>query len=201
MDQDRRSHSRVRASGIASHVRSAEIAFACQVEELSKDGAFLLTDQRLAVGANLDIAFVKPGARKALRIKGRVSRSVGGGAHHHPGLDIAFTSVEKADLERLAAWLDEMTQRAAAREKAPIDIPEKVFPRAPAPVPAVRAVEARAGASSQQEEARLIRQVNGLLLEQNHLRNQLSLRDAEIDELRLALATAEKLIGIRRQTD
>ena len=195
-DQDRRNHSRVRASGIAGHVRSAEIAFACQVEELSTNGAFLLTDQRLAVGADLDLAFVKPGGRKALRIKGRVLRAVGGGAHHHPGLDIAFTSVEKADSERLVVWLDELTLRAAGREEAPIDIPEKVVPRAPAAVPAVRAVEARAGASSQRE-ARLILQIKGLVLEQNHLREQLRSRDAELDELRRALATAEKLIGLR----
>ena len=200
IDQDRQHHSRVRASGIAGHVRASEIAFTCQVEELSEDGAFLLTDQRLAVGADLVIAFVKPGGRKALRIKGRVSRAVGGGAHHHPGLDIAFTSVEKADSERLVVWLDEMTLRAAGREKAPTHIPEKVVPRAPAAVPAVRAVEVRAGASSQQE-ARLVLQIKGLVLERDHLREQLRLRAAELDELRRALATAEKLIGLRRQAD
>src|SRR5260370_5883204 len=200
MDQDRRSHSRVRVSGIAGHVRSAEIAFACQVEELSKDGAFLLTDQRLSVGADLDIAFVKPGGRKALRIKGRVSRAVGGGVHRQPGLDVSFTSVEKADSERLVAWLDEMTLRAAGREKAPNIIPEEADLPAPAAAPAARAGEARARASSQ-DEARLILQIKGLLLEQDHLRNQLCLRDAEIDELRRPLATAEHLLGLRRQSD
>ncbi len=197
IDQDRQRHSRVRASGIAGHVRASEIAFTCQVEELSEDGAFLLTDQRLAVGEDLVVAFVKPGGRKALRIKGRVSRAVGGGVHHHPGLDVAFTSIEKADAQRLVVWLDEMTLRAGGREKAPINIPEKMVSRAPAAVPAVRAVEARSGASSQQE-AKLILQIKELSLEQDHLREQLRSRDAEIDQLRRALATAEKLIGLRR---
>ena len=130
-----------------------------------------------------------------------MSRAVGGGVHRHPGLDVDFTSVEKADSERLVAWLGEVTMRAAGREKAPNTIPEKADPRAPAAAPAARAVEvARAGASSQ-DEARLILQIKGLLLEQDHLRNQLCLRDAEIDELRRALATAEKLIGLRRQAE
>src|SRR5260370_39661040 len=156
MDQDRRSHSRVRVSVIAGHVRSAEIAFACQVEELSKEGAFLLTDQRLAVGADLDIAFVKPGGRKALRIKARVSRAVGGGVHRHPGLDVDFTSVEKGDSARLVAWLGEVTMPAAGREKAPNTIPEKAGPRAPAAGPAARAVPGAGAGAPSQAGARLI---------------------------------------------
>jgi hypothetical protein len=200
IDQDREHHARVRASGIAGHVCASEISFTCQVDELSEDGAFLLTDQRLAVGENLVIAFVKPGGRKALRIKGRVSRAVGGGVHHHPGLDVDFTSVEKADAQRLVDWLGEMTRRAGGRAKAPINIPEKVVSRAPAAAPAVQTLEARADASSQQE-AKLILQIKDFSLEQDHLREQLRLRDAEIDELRRALATAEKLIGLRRHAD
>lgn len=201
-DEDRQGRSRVRASGIAAHVRAAQIAFACEVEELWEDGAFLRTDHRLAVGVDLDINFVKPGGRKALRIKGRVSRAVASGnAHHHPGLDVTFTRVDDADSERLVAWLGEMTQRAAVRERAPIQLPDEPAPPAPVPAPAAPAVEnALAGASSQQE-ARLIIQIKGLLLEQDDLRGQLCSRDAEIAELRRALAAAEKLIGRRPQAD
>jgi len=197
IDQAGQHRSRVRASGIASHVRASQIAFTCQVDELSKDGAFLLTDQRLAVGEDLVIAFVKPGGRKALRIKGRVSRVVGGGVHRHPGLDVAFTSVEKADAQRLVVWLDEMILRAGGREKAPIETRQEVTLRSPPAAPGARAPEARAGAPSQQE-AKLILQMKDLSHERDQLREQLRLRDAELNELHRALATAEKLIGLRR---
>lgn len=199
LDHDRQHHARVRASGIAGHVRAAEIAFTCQVEELSQDGAFLLTDQRLAIGADLVVAFVKPGARKALRVKGRVSRAVGGGAHHHPGLDIDFTSVENGDAERLVAWVDEMTPRASRKEKAAIAVPDRALPP-PAPVetPPVRPVNARTAASPSQQEAKLLLKIKELSLEQEKLREQLRERDAELAELQRALATAEKLIGLRR---
>lgn len=201
-DADRQGRSRVRASGIAAHVRSAQLAFACQVEELGKDGALLRTDHRLAVGADLDINFVKPGGRKALRIKGRVSRAVARGeGHPHPGLAVVFTRVDAADSERLVVWLGEMTQRTASRERAPIELPDEPDPLAPLTAPAAPPVEeALAGASSLQE-ARLIIQIKGLLLEQDDLRGQLCSRDAEIAELRRALAAAERLIGRRPQAD
>jgi hypothetical protein len=182
-DTQSRSH-RLRVSGIAAQVRAGAAAFACQLEELSADGAFIRTDRPVEVGTPLQVDLTKPGARKALRLSGIVLRAVPGKDGHQPGLDVEFRLVPPDDFQRLVAWLDEIRARAST----PLGhLPAVAAAGDPGP-----AVE-DAGA----EHSKLMVQIKGLLLETDELRDRLHLRDIEIDDLRRQLAAAEQLLGRR----
>ena len=168
---------RVRARGIAAHVRAGTAAFSCPVEEISEDGAFLPTDQRMAAGTGLEIALVKPGGRKALHVKGRVSYVVEVSAGRHPGIDVAFTNTDAAAGQRLSEWLEELRLYA----------PKSVEPE---PVAEVLVAEVS-------HDARLMLQIKGLLLEADELRYLLRAREAEVADLQGRLAAVEKLLGRR----
>src|SRR5260370_22375130 len=56
---------RVRARGIAAHVRTGAAMFACDVEEVSVAGAFLRTDHRLEAGEAGGGGPGKPGGPQA----------------------------------------------------------------------------------------------------------------------------------------
>ena len=184
-DAQPRSH-RLRISGIAAHVRAAGAAFPCQLEELSADGAFLRTDQRVEIGTMLEVDLVKPGARRPLHLRGIVLRALPGKDGQQPGLDVEFRLVPNQDFQRLVAWLDEMRARAgqALSHLAGISPPPASRPTAPPE-------------GSDDERTRLMLQIKGLLLEMDELRDRLRLRDIEIDDLRRQLATAEQLLGRR----
>lgn len=53
MSNNRRKHARVRARGIAAHLRGPLGRSACQVENISIGGLFVRTDQVLDVGTQL----------------------------------------------------------------------------------------------------------------------------------------------------
>jgi hypothetical protein len=163
---------RVRAKGIAAHVRAGAATFSCQVEEVSDEGAFLRTDRRLGLGLSIEIDLVKPGGRKPLHTRARTARVVEPGANVHPGIEVQFVSIAPDDQQRLAAWIDELgglSPAAAPEEEAP-----------------------------SQDVARMMVQVKGLLLEMDALRDQLRAREDEVEDLRRQLATAEQLIGRRK---
>jgi hypothetical protein len=177
---------RVRARGIAAHVRTGAAVFACQVEDVSRAGAFLRSDQRLEVGAQVDLDLVKPGGRKALHLRGRVEHVVDGGAGRHPGIDVRFLSVGGDDQRRLATWIEELRLLDTASVKTPLEV---------TPVAVPEAVAATEGDAP--HAARMMLQIKGLLLEMDDLRDQMRLRDVEVEELRRQLATAEQLLGRR----
>ncbi|TMA28002.1 MAG: hypothetical protein E6J78_07520 [Deltaproteobacteria bacterium] len=163
---------RVRARGIAAHVRAGAAAFTCQVEEVSDEGAFLRTDRRLGLGLSIEVDLVKPGGRKALHTRARTSRVVESGASAQPGIEVQFVSINPDDQQRLAAWIDELSGLSAA-----------VAPAEEAP---------------SQDATRMMVQVKGLLLEMDALRDQLRERDGEVEDLRRQLATVEQLLGRRK---
>ena len=176
---------RLRASGIAAHVRSGAVAFSCQVEELSQVGAFLRTDQAVPAGSKLEMDLVKPGGRKVIHIRGWVSA---GTSPAHPGLDVDFSSIADDDARRLVAWLDEMRAHDKMKPDAEV-LPAAPRPPAPAPQPA----------DARMDKARMMLQIKGLIMEMDELRDEMRLRDLEIDRLRRELATAEQLIGRPRK--
>ena len=92
------------------------------------------------------------------------------------------------------ATVEEMRLRPA-RSVAPLERPVPEPPPRPVPIPIHQAQPVAA------DPARLMLQIKGLLLELDELRNRLRDRDAEVEELRSDLATAELLIGRRRKAE
>lgn len=180
---------RVRARGIAAHVRIGAAVFACDVEEVSGAGAFLRTDHRAQAGEAVEVDLVKPGGRKPLHIRGRVARVVDRGTGRRPGIDVEFLAIAAEEQRRLAAWIEELQlPEIPSVEDEPLEItPVAAHPATPA-----------AEADSPQT-ARMMVQIKGLLLEMDDLRDQVRLREVEVEELRRQLATAERLLGRRGQ--
>jgi PilZ domain len=69
---ERRKHRRVRAKGLAAHVRALDRSFTCSVENLSEGGIFLATDDPLPRGSMVAIDLVQPSSAKNLRVIGVV---------------------------------------------------------------------------------------------------------------------------------
>lgn len=188
-------------SAIAAHVRAGSSSFSCQVEELSTDGAFLRTDQLLAEGSPLEIDFAKPGARKVIHVRARVlraSRSPDSDSAAHPGLDVGFASIAEDGLARLTLWLNDIAARSTTTGRIPTKTPSNAVGDPAAPREQLAAVHP--AESRPPEQAKLMLQVKGLLLEIDDLLSSLRMRDEEIVELRRRLAVAESLIG-RRSAD
>jgi len=186
--------------GIAAHVRSGSVSFSCQVEEISTEGAFLRTDQLLSAGADLEIDLAKPGERKMIHALARVLRACGRAdpEHAHPGLDVDFTSIGFDDSGRLISWLNELVDRPAPAGR-PAAAPVRAKPVAVAKNVQLAPPAAAVGEKSF-EQAKLMLQVKGLLLEMDDLRASLHMRDEEIEQLRRQLEAAERLIGKRVKT-
>jgi hypothetical protein len=185
-------------NGIAAHVRSGSVAFSCQVEEISTEGAFLRTDQLLSAGAEMEIDLAKPGGRKMIHAFARVQRASGrtDGEHPHPGLDVDFTSIGYDDSGRLLTWLDELAHQPAPSSRIPtVPLRQKaaVKDQEEAPLAAVEPMPMKPS-----EHAKLMLQVKGLLLEMDDLRFSVRTRDEEIEQLRRQLEVAEQLIGRRK---
>jgi uncharacterized protein (TIGR02266 family) len=107
--KDKRRHSRVKPRGVVAHVRSGDRSFACQVENLSAGGLFLRTDQLFPRGTRVDVDLVRPGARRALRVAGRVVGTItpeeAVAQRFIPGLGVEFSELADDEAERLEALL------------------------------------------------------------------------------------------------
>jgi hypothetical protein len=169
-------------------VRTGAGLFACDVEEVSGAGAFLRTDHRVEAGEAVEVDLVKPGGRKALHIRGRVARVVDRGAGRHPGIDVEFIAIAGEEQRRLAIWIEELRSLETASVKAPLEVTPVAAPKA-----------APAAEADSPQTARMMVQIKGLLLEMDDLRDQVRLRDVEVEDLRRQLATAEQLLGRRGQ--
>jgi uncharacterized protein (TIGR02266 family) len=107
--KDKRRHSRVKPRGVVAHVRSGDRSFACQVENLSAGGLFLRTDQLFPRGSRVEVDLVRPGARRALRVAGRVVGTItpeeAVAQRFIPGLGVEFSELADDEAERLEALL------------------------------------------------------------------------------------------------
>ena len=200
MGRERRRHSRVRAKGVAAHVRGLDRSFICVVEDLSEGGLFLRTDQLLPRGTFVVIDLVRPGQRKVLRLEGTVAGAKLPGPDNKPGMGIEFGEIPDGERARLLALLSELGAPAAPQQialepdgEAPIVLTE-IAPgarephRPPRPRPAAVPLSTPAVAI---DPSRLMLQIQGLLVQLEEARCQLQLRDAELESLRSQLSARD----------
>jgi len=126
MARNRRRFTRVRAQGMAAHLSTQQGRTACQVENISRGGVFVRTDALLEVGAELAVDLVKPGWKKQIALRARVSSraeamDAGGRKGSMPGLGLQFVQLDAAQHERLRALLREL---GAPDEGAEVTLPE-----------------------------------------------------------------------------
>ena len=152
--KDKRRHSRVKPRGVVAHVRSGDRSFACQVENLSAGGLFLRTDQLFPRGSRVEVDLVRPGARRPLRVSGRVVGTItpeeAVAQRFIPGLGVEFAELAADEAERLEAVLGALgvrpdeakVQRVAQpmRSQTPVSSPpliQRIYTPPPdlAPVP------------------------------------------------------------------
>lgn len=120
MSENRRKHPRVRATGIAAHVRGPANRFPCVVENISSGGLFVRTDRLLDVGVQLEVDLVRPGWKRPLsffaRVTSRIDPLAGRYAHRTPGMGMQFFG--RMD-EELRARLHSLLRELGAPDPAP----------------------------------------------------------------------------------
>ena len=112
MPNNRRRHPRVRARGVAAHLRTEHGRSACQVENVSLGGIFVRTDRLEEVGTEIFIDLVKPGWKRQLTLNARITSRVdaidGRLSKRMPGMGIQFLRLDDKQHERLASLLREL---------------------------------------------------------------------------------------------
>lgn len=144
---NRRKHQRVRATGVATHLRaSAGTALdACVVEDISAGGMLVRSDRKLPVGSPVTLTLVRSGMKKALQLTGTVvGRREAAEGRGPSGLRIAFNPLPKETMTRLAHLLRELGANdvAPALPAVPVVPDYAASARAAAPRPAAPASSA-----------------------------------------------------------
>jgi Tfp pilus assembly protein PilZ len=126
MSKNRRKHPRVRARGLAAHLRTQRGRAPCVVENVSMGGIFVRTDRLEEVGADIFVDIVKPGWKKQLTIAARITSRVdaidGRISKRMPGMGVQFTQLDEKQHERLASLLREL---GAPDETAEVTLAEE----------------------------------------------------------------------------
>jgi Tfp pilus assembly protein PilZ len=126
MAQNRRRHTRVRARGVAAHLRTKLGRSAAQVENVSMGGLFVRTDRLEEVGTELFVDLVKPGWKRQLTLNARITSRVdavdGRISKRMPGMGIQFVRLDDKQHDRLASLLREL---GAPEEDLQITLPEE----------------------------------------------------------------------------
>ena len=195
--KDKRRHSRVKPRGVVAHVRSGDRSFACQVENLSAGGLFLRTDQLFPRGSRVEVELVRPGARRALRVSGRVVGTItpeeAVAQRFIPGLGVEFADLADDEAERLEALLaalgvrpDEAKVRRAQpiRTQTPISSPaliQRIYTPPPdlAPVPHPSRTPSRPPPPPMQKPAGARVEAEAIL---RHIAEALDVDDAIVEE-------------------
>ncbi|MGZ6124124.1 MAG: PilZ domain-containing protein [Myxococcales bacterium] len=208
MEPNRRRYPRVRAQGLAAHLRSERGRTQCVVENISLGGLFLRTDRLEDVGTKVSLLLVKPGWKKQLTLTARVTSRIdalAGQARRVPGLGLQFTEVDGECHERLRALL---RQLGAPEAQPEITLPddavevelrplepdeEEVRASPPAKKPAGRSDGAAKEPPEDpgQENARLRVQLRGLAMQLSDAQQLIVERDEEIERLREQLEMAK----------
>jgi Tfp pilus assembly protein PilZ len=202
MEPNRRRYPRVRAQGLAAHLRSDRGGVQCVVENISLGGLFLRTDRLEEVGTNVSLLLVKPGWKKQLTLTARVTSRVDaivGQARRVPGLGLQFTDVDGDCHERLRALLRQLGAPEAQPEVTLPDNSVEVELRALDPQPAAAkkpaprpdGAEKKPAENIGQENARLRIQLRGLAMQLSDAQQLIVSRDAEIERLREQLELAK----------
>ena len=106
--KNRRRHPRVRARGLAAHVRTSDRSLSSEVEDISAGGLFLRTDQILSPGTVVTLWLVKPGWKRSLELPGRVVTARRVGLHSRSsGLGIAFALKNATNVVYIASRLND----------------------------------------------------------------------------------------------
>ncbi len=126
MSSNRRRHTRVRARGVAAHLRTERGRTACQVENVSLGGLFVRTDQLEEVGAEIVVDLVKPGWKRQLSINARITSRVdsldGQLARRMPGMGLQFLRLDEKQHDRLQSLLREL---GASDEDLEVTLPDE----------------------------------------------------------------------------
>jgi uncharacterized protein (TIGR02266 family) len=138
--KDKRRHSRVKPRGVVAHVRSGDRSFACQVENLSAGGLFLRTDQFFPKGTRVEVDLVRPGARRPLRVAGRIVGTISPeeavAQRFIPGLGVEFAELVDDEAQRLEALLGALGVRP---EEAKVPAPAR-SPTPPSSPPLIQRI-------------------------------------------------------------
>lgn len=207
MEPNRRRYPRVRAQGLAAHLRSERGGAQCVVENISLGGLFLRTDRLEDVGTKVSLLLVKPGWKKQLTLSARVTSridAIAGQARRVPGLGLQFTEMDGDCHERLRALLRQLGAPEAQPEitlpddSVEVELraldPAEAAPPPPAKKPVARpdGVEAKKAAEDPgQENARLRIQLRGLAMQLSDAQQLIVQRDEEIERLREQLDMAK----------
>src|SRR5438270_7040969 len=109
MASNRRRHPRVRARGVAAHLRTEQGRNACQVENISLGGIFVRTDRLEEVGSQLFVDLVRPGWKRQLTLAARVTSRVdaieGRLSKRMPGMGMQFLRLDEKQHDRLRQML------------------------------------------------------------------------------------------------
>ena len=126
MSSNRRRHTRVRARGVAAHLRTESGRTACQVENVSMGGLFVRTDRLEEVGAEIFVDLVKPGWKRQLTLTARVTSRVdsldGRLSRRMPGMGIQFLRLDEKQHDRLRTLLREL---GAPDEDLEVTLPDE----------------------------------------------------------------------------
>ena len=126
MSSNRRRHTRVRARGVAAHLRTEHGRTACQVENVSIGGLFVRTDRLEEVGAEIFVDLVKPGWKRQLTLNARITSRVdaldGRLSQRMPGMGIQFLRLDEKQHDRLRSLLREL---GAPEEDLEVTLPDE----------------------------------------------------------------------------
>jgi len=112
MSPNHRRHPRVRARGLAAHLRTEHGRAAAMVENISLGGLFVRTDKLQEVGTEFFVDVVSPGWKRALTLLARITSRVDAldsrVSKRPPGMGIQFLRVDEKQRERLRKLLAEL---------------------------------------------------------------------------------------------
>ena len=126
MASNRRRFPRVRARGVAAHLRTVHGRNACQVENVSLGGLFVRTDRLEEVGEEIFVDLVRPGWKRQLTLAARITSRFdaldGRLSQRMPGMGLQFLRLDDKQHDRLRQLLREL---GAPEEEPEITLPDE----------------------------------------------------------------------------
>ena len=189
MSRNRRRHPRVRARGLAAHLRTGVGRAPCLVENISLGGLFVRTDQLEEVGTEVGIELVRPGWKRALDLEALVTSRVepiaSASEKKGPGMGLQFVRVGDNQFDRLRLLLRDLGAGEGANTPADgTGLPDQPLDPAQFGGAAARAASAPDFESHAPDEVRkLMIQIKGLVMQLAETQEQVRARDLQIERL------------------